>query len=391
MVAPFQPQQMQNKSFFQNLLGKQNARNSLIEINNLLSNTQDVKEVHDTDIKRINDSYGINVFSKFPDELALIYKLYFTHTLSDHRIDDSELVNLEHLKTIFKIDNVDSIHSQIIRAKLVDEIDKILVDKKVSPDEIQFLYKLIEDLKIPEDTVTKILSVKIKAILDLTLNRQISDRLITPLEKNELDELVKDLRFNIQIEEKSGLLYDQYRLAWFNNSRKQEIFGKGWTQLMKENTVTTVLKISWLTDEQKKYLIDNVIESYNQGESIAKLRDRIIQFIDLDKTTAKVFAETLYRDINNCTYLSIYRAQGANLIRFKASKKDLEWGPCRSLDGKIWNINSPYIIVPPLRPGCTCRLEIFNKNIVPTNVQFDRDLIKNYLEFHETYWHEKPT
>ncbi|WP_424359757.1 hypothetical protein [Methanocella sp. MCL-LM] len=389
MVAPYQPQPLLNKSFFQNLLGKQNPRNGLIEINNLLSRVEDIQEINKDDFEKINSIHGIDVFKKYPADLELFYKLYLSHALIDRKIDAAELSNLSHLKTVLEIKDVEHIHTQLVNVKLIEEVDKALVDKKLDPEEIAYLDRLIDDLGVSKDTAERLISDKVRGILEPIIKKQIADRQITPQEKKELEEAVKDLNIKVGLDDTSEKLYNKYRLAWLNSSRKQDIYNKGWTELMKENTATTVSQISWVTDHQKELLIYNLIDGYNQSLSTAKLRDRILCFIDMDKTAAKTFAETIYRDINNRTYLSIYRAQGASYVRFKASKKDLEWGPCRSLDGLVWDINSTEIVVPPIRPGCTCRLEFYRQPRAYCPI-VDNEIIKNYLEFHDTYWRTKP-
>ena len=76
---PFAIVPLKKQSFFQRMAKIQPKENALIEINNLISKTQNIKNISIENIENIAFKYKAKIHKKFKKELHDIYRRFLKH------------------------------------------------------------------------------------------------------------------------------------------------------------------------------------------------------------------------------------------------------------------------------------------------------------------------
>lgn len=162
MTSPFRPVQPLRPTLLQRLLGRQPPANALAMLIARLRDADSPRDVSSDVVDAIGHSHGIDVRSMFRHELEGLYREYLLFCLTDRRLSHEELLDLEHLRSIFGLEPaaVEVVQRTVARQLYLKSVDDVLADGTVDPDEREFLRRLRQDLSIPESIADNILDVK---------------------------------------------------------------------------------------------------------------------------------------------------------------------------------------------------------------------------------------
>jgi hypothetical protein len=206
---------LESPTFFQKLLKKKPAQNFVLEVNNILAETQLMK-VTQSDISEIATRYGGNVLKKCKSGITELYTDYLNHCLTDKALSDVELQELKHLKDILSLtdNDVNEIHNKTAGAIYSKSMNDIIADGIFDQSEEDFLTKLQNELKLSDDLVNKISEeLRGKFVQDF-YDKVLSDERLSPLEEQQLESIGKNLNIKVQVDDKTKSTLDRYKLYW---------------------------------------------------------------------------------------------------------------------------------------------------------------------------------
>jgi SPP1 gp7 family putative phage head morphogenesis protein len=111
-----------------------------------------------------------------------------------------------------------------------------------------------------------------------------------------------------------------------------------------------------LAADEKGRLSETLYRGYSHGESVPKLRNRVIQVLNVEKPKATALARTMTNETYNQAHLARYKEAGFQGVQWVAAHNEKTCPLCSSLDKHIWSIDDPGMIRPPLHFQCRCRL-----------------------------------
>lgn len=213
----FKFKSLKEPTFFQKILGKVPPENALIEINNLLFKYQpDVDKISVDNIISIANKYKINFNKKFRDSRIELFNSYLKYCLMDEKLEDSEIIQLSHLKDILMLNEKDIEEQITIEAERIYEkhVKQSVSDGKLEYFEKENLEKLKKDLLISDEVADEIYGKNAKDILQKFIDGAVSDERLSPEEEIQIDEVSKSLGINLSMDEKSKAVLERYKLYW---------------------------------------------------------------------------------------------------------------------------------------------------------------------------------
>lgn len=161
-ASPFRALQPVRPTLLQRLLGRQPAGNALVVLVERLRAADSPRDVTADDIATIGRYHGVEIPVLFHHQLQDLYRDYLMYCLTDRRLSEEELADLEHLRTLFGLDaaTVQTIQRNVSRQIYLKSVDEVLADGTVDPAEREFLSRLQTDLSIPESIAENLLDVK---------------------------------------------------------------------------------------------------------------------------------------------------------------------------------------------------------------------------------------
>lgn len=188
-VVPERP-----RSFLQRIFRQYEKENAIIEFNNLLA-TRPAKDVSFMQVLDIGKRYKVNLQREFERNMDEFYAAYLKHCLSDKKLDNSEIAELKHLKSVLGLTEakVALIHETLAGAIYKNSMSEALEDAHISAEEKEFLNRLKSELQLPEELAERISSEMKKAYLDPALDTITADGRLSPDEEQELLQLSKNL------------------------------------------------------------------------------------------------------------------------------------------------------------------------------------------------------
>ena len=213
---PFLIVPLKNQSFFQKLIKRHPQENAFIEVNNLLSQTKDIKDISIEEIENIAFRYKVKIHKKFKTEFQGLYRRFLKYCFDDKILTDDEIEYLAHLKLLFNLNDktIDQIHEDVYLEVFNESVDEVIKDGKLDQREREFLEKLQTQLKLPDEVVRNIYSKKATAYLEDYLKTAILDERLSPDEEKELQTIAKNLGLTLKFDEKTQQLLDKFRLYW---------------------------------------------------------------------------------------------------------------------------------------------------------------------------------
>ncbi len=203
------------QSFFQKLLKQQPEENAIIELNNLLA-SKPIRDINVLEINDISEKYSLNLISVFPRNIVEFYTAYLYACLEDMNLSDIELEELNHLKKILNLTdvNVNKIHDKIIGMVYQKEFDEVIKDGVITEQEKKFLEKLQNDLRLKDSIADKISSDSRKKLMDDKLKEIIEDGRISPTEEADFLAIAKSLDVEVKIDDASKAMFEKLKLYW---------------------------------------------------------------------------------------------------------------------------------------------------------------------------------
>jgi hypothetical protein len=213
----YKSKSLKEPTFFQKILGKVPTENALIEINNLLFKHQpNVDKISVDNIISIANKYKINFNKKFKDSRKELFNSFLKYCLMDEKLEDSEILQLSHLKEILMLNEKDIEELITIETERIYEkhVKQAVSDGKLEDFEKENLEKLKKDLLISNEVADEIYGKNAKDILQKFIDGAISDERLSPEEEIQINEVSKSLGINLSMDEKSKTVLEKYKLYW---------------------------------------------------------------------------------------------------------------------------------------------------------------------------------
>jgi hypothetical protein len=165
MAKPSQPAFVERRpraGVLDRVFRRQHAEDVLIEINNLFAKAVRVRNVSSEDVDRILSRYGIARGGEMPGQPDRLYRDYLLHCLADRQLTDEELADLEHLRSVLRLDagTIALVHRRVAREVYSRTVDDVLADAAIDEAEREFLRRLRDHLEIPPGIADNILDMK---------------------------------------------------------------------------------------------------------------------------------------------------------------------------------------------------------------------------------------
>lgn len=160
-ASPFSPLEPEKPTLTQRLLGRSPARNALIELHGMLRAAASPREVSSEDVARIGRAHGVDIGASFRGDLERSYREYLLFCLTDRRLSEEEVADLDHLRMLFRLDarTCEAIQRNVARQVYLRSVGDVLADGTIDPAEREFLRTLQEHLAIPQSIADNILEV----------------------------------------------------------------------------------------------------------------------------------------------------------------------------------------------------------------------------------------
>jgi hypothetical protein len=127
----FREKELFRPSFFTRIFGKQPKENALIEINNLLAvNQANLKNLSIDKILEIGEKYNVAIYKQFYQSRCELFKSYLEYILTDKKIEESEILDLQHLKQILFLNDIDTQNLLTVATKKIyeEEVNDAIAD-----------------------------------------------------------------------------------------------------------------------------------------------------------------------------------------------------------------------------------------------------------------------
>lgn len=231
---------------------------ALIEINNLLAVVKSPFTINPTDIESICKKFLTDATkTQLSSGLVSFYKQFLLYCLTDKKLSEDEVKNLQQLKRLFLLSDkiVKEIHREVISKIYLKELSVALEDGVLTSDEAVFLISLKKDLLLDNDTAEQLYEKATRNYLDKQIEIALEDQLLTDEEEAELTRISENLNIDIAENLKTKELLEKYRVYWLiENGQLPVILGQ----------------IPFNPQEECHYLINNVLwyEEQLQEEAI---------------------------------------------------------------------------------------------------------------------------
>lgn len=266
-MLPFHFKNLKTPSFTQALFKSKPKENAMITLNNLLSRVENPSQITFNEINKIAIEYNLNLSNDFKEELKKFYKEYLIYCFEDKRIDENESENLSSLKSVFDLNDADvgSVHEEVAKLIYGESVDDAIADGQLTIQEIEFLKRLRNDLKISNDLADTIYKSKTEKYLENYMSSIVTgEDKLSSLELDQLNKIAKSLGLEINLSKQSKLWYEKYKLFWLIDNG-----------IMNEIDVPLKLK-----NDEKCYFMRKNVELYenkkNKGSKneipVAKIR-----------------------------------------------------------------------------------------------------------------------
>ncbi len=250
MEAAFQKKESKRPSFLQRLMKTQPKENALVEINNLLAESQ-LQSITHEQIVAIGQKYKVNPIKRYSSQLNDLYRTFLEFCLTDKSLSTSELDGLRHLKNLFNLSDkkITQITNEVTSHVYRNEIERAIQDGRLNEEERTFLKKIQTDIKLPEEIANKLYQESAEKHLQSFLTNAVSDERISPEEEQEFHAIAKSLDLDVEMEEATRNLFEKYKLYWQLENGDLPILDCP-LNLQKSETCHFVADIDWL--EQRR-------------------------------------------------------------------------------------------------------------------------------------------
>jgi hypothetical protein len=203
------------KSFLQQALKQQPEENAVIELNNLLASTP-IRDISPKAVGEIEEKYALNLKLEFRLNLEEFYATYLNYCLADRVLNDEELADLKHLKTILALDDsvIDNLHARIGSIVYKKSFEEAVSDGRLTSEEQAFLNKLETDLRLPKQLAEKISLETRTAYVQNYVTKIMADQQLSPDEEEELKAITSSLNIDPGLSDKTKQQLEKFKLYW---------------------------------------------------------------------------------------------------------------------------------------------------------------------------------
>ncbi|MBZ4190644.1 hypothetical protein [Niabella beijingensis] len=203
------------RSAMQKLFGQHPEKNAVIELNNLLA-TQSIYTISSGDLEQLNQKYKLNLKREYRLNLEEFYAVYLNHCLSDRRLDDEELQDLNHLKLLFGLDDntVNKLHVKLGEKIYKQSFAEAVADGNLSDEEKQFLRTLENTLKLPKELADKIAFEAKRNFVNDFVSKIVSNNSLSPKEEQELEQIARNLNVQLKADEQTRYHLEKLKQYW---------------------------------------------------------------------------------------------------------------------------------------------------------------------------------
>ncbi len=212
----FEPKPLQKPNFLQRLFNRKPSANALIEINNLLADAQQIREISTEQVTEIADRYNVNLRKQFRTERTQMFREQTTHILSDNKVTDQEVIDLKHLRDLLLLtqSQAQQILQEEAKAQYGEHVREALEDNRLSEEEKSKLEQVRKNLMIDEETANKLYADHAKEKLQNYIEDAASDERLAPSEEEEMHDIADSLGIELSFDENTRDALDRFRLYW---------------------------------------------------------------------------------------------------------------------------------------------------------------------------------
>ena len=189
--------------------------NAIIELNNLFA-TRSIKEITFQDIDQIQSKYGLDLRSEYQLNLEEFYAVFLAHCLKDQVLDQTELEDLLHLKSLFLLPDasIDNLHQKIGELVYQQSFEEAISDGRLSKEEKQFLSDLEQTLSLPKELSSKIAEEAKKGFFQSYIETVSEDSRLSPDEEKELHAIATSLGIKLSSSSGTSKKLNQLKHYW---------------------------------------------------------------------------------------------------------------------------------------------------------------------------------
>ncbi len=226
-MNPFKTKQPHNPNLIERLTGYDRYKGALIDINNLLADATDIKDLDMHSVYEIYKKWGISqsgilysFLKKNLVKLAMEFLEY--HLIEQSNYDLKVLMDFTHLCSILGV-SLQQIKPHI-PTFLKKFIDKIVQDEKYSDEEKNILNSLLTTLSVPQEEFIKILKKAFEARVHEIIKAGIKDGEWSIEEEERLMNFAKEFNIELRLDENTLQIIERMHMVWkINNNLLESI------------------------------------------------------------------------------------------------------------------------------------------------------------------------
>ncbi|MFM7729421.1 MAG: hypothetical protein ACKO6L_00090 [Flavobacteriales bacterium] len=211
----FQKKELAKKSFWQSLLGGNPSENAATEINNLLAEKA-ILDITMEDIARIEEKYDVDISKSMGQETLAWFKQYLEFCLRDKFISDTEEKEIRHLGYVLHIpaEALTAIYNEMAGAIYNASTSSALEDVVISDEEVQWIEQLQKNIRLEDEIADELKKTLVFASYTQAINKLLADKKLSPEEDQEFIRIGEALHVTPSFDEKSLANLERFRATW---------------------------------------------------------------------------------------------------------------------------------------------------------------------------------
>lgn len=211
----FQEQPIPSQSFFARIFGLIHGKGFAVELINLLSRAENLKDIKSEDLTRLIEKYKIK---KLHNVSKNIWPL-FDQLCSQLKLSDFEngipndIVSLASPLGLYKEDISERINATAM-ALLQKEVEVIMRDHEVTDQESAHMDNMTKILGLTVENLRDVIATVIAPIFRAVFDRALEDGKLSPQEEREIKRLSKALKIDLQLDDKMQDALDDAKHMW---------------------------------------------------------------------------------------------------------------------------------------------------------------------------------
>lgn len=216
MSSPvFEKRALAKKSFWQSLLGGNPSENAATEINNLLAE-KPILDITIEDIAHIEEKYDVDIAKTMSEETQGWFKQYLAFCLRDKFITDAEEKEIRHLGYVLDIpaETLTKIYHDLAGEMYSASVSAALEDVVISEEEVQWIEQLQKNIRLENEIADELKKKLVFASYTQEINKLLADKKLSPEEDQEFIRIGEALHVTPSFDEKSLANLERFRATW---------------------------------------------------------------------------------------------------------------------------------------------------------------------------------